>query len=131
MAKKEYIDDAVLSGASAYVIKSLPPGEIVGTIEAVFLGEKRFIYNAPQVISPRILSPVNFALFSQLSKKENEVLDLLLKGYNIHEMARILLREERTIRMHKENIRKKLGVETDVQIIMLAVQAGFLLDIGT
>ena len=48
-----------------------------------------------------------------------------MEGYKIPAMAKMLNRDTRTLRMHRENIRKKLAVENDAQLILWAAQAGY------
>lgn len=123
--KTEYIERSRIAGAKGFVIKSLPSNKIINAIESVFYEKEAFVYKGYQIKSPKKPSIINHALFSQLSEKEEDVLELILKGYSISDMARILMRDERSIRNRRENIRKKLGIENDVQLIALAIQAGF------
>ena len=57
---------------------------------------------------------------TQLSPKEKQVLKLMVEGHSIPMIASMLHRDPRTIRMHRENIRKKLGVGNDTQLILWA-----------
>ena len=57
---------------------------------------------------------------TQLSPKEKQVLKLIVEGHTIPTIATLLHRDPRTIRMHRENIRKKLGVRNDTQLILWA-----------
>jgi len=128
LEKADYFEEAVSIGASGYLTKSTPAEEIMHAIKVVSDGGKYFNYKTSRTLTPVILSPLNQKLFSQLSNREEEIFKLILQGNDTHDIAKLLHRDERTIRMHREHIRKKLDVETDVQLILLAIKAGFHFD---
>lgn len=124
LEKKDYFQEALSIGAKGYLTKDTPPKEIMRAIQVVSSGGNYFNYKHVQTITPN-LSDLNKKLFSQLSNKEGEIFNLILQGNDTHDIAELLHRDERTIRMHREHIRKKLDVENDIQLILLAVKAGF------
>lgn len=124
LEKKDYFQEALNIGARGYLTKDTPPDEIMKAIQVVFRGGNYFHYKHAKTLTP-VVSDLNKELFSQLSNKEEEILNLILQGNDTHDIATLLHRDERTIRMHREHIRKKLDVENDIQLILLAVKMGF------
>jgi len=83
---------------------------------------------------PRFLEEVNAFLpvagmgadtFGKLSARERELLELLARGYDNHQIAAHLDVREKTVRNHISSIFSKLGVESRAQAIVRARDAGF------
>lgn len=58
-------------------------------------------------------------MFGALTRRENDVLVLVLKGQRGREIARELAISERTVKMHRGNIMKKLGARSLAQLAAL------------
>jgi DNA-binding CsgD family transcriptional regulator len=63
--------------------------------------------------------------FAQLTERERELLELLARGLDNHQIAAHLEISEKTVRNHVSNVFAKLGVESRAQAIVLAIEAGF------
>jgi DNA-binding NarL/FixJ family response regulator len=119
------VTDAIVAGASGYILKDAPVDEIVGGIRAAAAGEA--------LISPRIAGnlldrirernesePVHPAV--ALSKRELEVLKLVADGMGNPEIGEALFIGRSTVRNHISNILMKLQVENRVQAAVRAVR---------
>ncbi len=124
----EIIERAKKAGAKGYVIKSLAAKEIIDAIEHVYRGSSSFIYRGYHILCPTKFSEINTSLYSQLSDKEHQVLELILRGYKIEEMAKILKINERSVRVRRYSLQLKLGVDADVDLMKMAVQSGIYHD---
>jgi DNA-binding CsgD family transcriptional regulator len=62
----------------------------------------------------------NKALFASLSKREKEVLRLLVQGHNSFEIAETLHISEATAKTHRKNIRGKLSAESSYDLLQFA-----------
>jgi signal transduction histidine kinase/DNA-binding CsgD family transcriptional regulator len=71
---------------------------------------------------------VTFALVTpvQLTSRELEVLQLLVKGLSNKQMARALAITPRTVNFHLDNIYSKLGVSSRTEAVIVAVRQGIL-----
>ncbi len=119
LEKPEHIKQAMQAGASGYLMKSVLPQEMIQAIHTVAQGGYHFQNPTRAVCSP--LASVDTEQGSaKLSPKEKQVLKLIVEGHTIPTIATLLHRDPRTIRMHRENIRKKLGVRNDTQLILWA-----------
>jgi DNA-binding NarL/FixJ family response regulator len=126
----QHIMDAMLAGASGYLLKDASVEELVGGIRAAARGESS--------ISPRIASRVLArlregggksapeALQADLSDREIEVLKLLAEGKGNAEIASELFISPKTVKNHIASILVKLQMENRIQAAVYAVKAGII-----
>ena len=124
LEKPEHIQQAMQAGAHGYLMKNTLPQEMIKAIHTVAQGGYHF-QNQVIPLCSRPASIMGAEQIAKLSPKEKEVFHLIVEGYKIPAMAKMLNRDARTLRMHRENIRKKLAVENDAQLILWAAQAGY------
>jgi DNA-binding NarL/FixJ family response regulator len=126
-AQEDDVTEAILAGASGYVLKDGPVEEVVAGIEAAAAGES--------LISPRIASmllrrirtdepiePDVIAPQTQLSERELQVLQLVAEGKGNHEIGETLFIGQSTVRNHISSILMKLQVDNRVQAAVRAVR---------
>jgi two-component system nitrate/nitrite response regulator NarL len=65
-------------------------------------------------------------MLSRLSRRERDVLTLLARSADNHEIARTLAISPQTARTHVQNILAKLGVHSRLQAAAFAMRAGFM-----
>lgn len=123
---------AMVAGVRSYVLKGADKAEVLKTIRAVASGEVLFGPAIAQRVTAyfRGLSgamPVNSAAaapFAELSEREREVLDLIARGRNNHEIADALFITVKTVSNHISTIFSKLHVADRAQAIVKAREAG-------
>lgn len=124
-AQEDDVTDAILAGASGYVLKDEPVEHVVAGIQAVAGGES--------LISPRIASAMLRRVRERgradpdlppvpLSDRELEVLRLLADGKSNHEIGEALFIQPSTVRNHISSILIKLQVDNRVQAAVRAVR---------
>jgi two-component system NarL family response regulator len=121
-----HVKDAILAGASGYLLKDASIVEIASGIRAAAAGES--------VISPRIATKLldhvratsiegsDDETGSQLSKREIEILRLMAEGKENKEIARDLYISPQTVKNHISNILRKLQIENRIQAAVYAVR---------
>ena len=125
------IMQAMMAGASGYMLKDASVEDLVGGIRAAAAGESS--------ISPRIASkllvwlregqterPAPAAVGSELSDREIEVLRLLAAGKGNAEIAQDLFISPKTVKNHIASILVKLQIENRIQAAVYAVKAGIV-----
>lgn len=122
--------DAVLAGASGYVLKRATLGEITSAIRAVGSGESAIATRVTGSLLERLRrhgarDEVRSAALS-LSERELDVLALLVTGCDNTEIGKRLHLSPNTIKRHVSNILRELGVENRIQAAVLAVQQDLL-----
>lgn len=119
-----YIAKCAKNGAYSYLLKNTDQDELIKTIRIVGDGKKYF---NPK-ISEKMINYMSEQTVSEniLSKKEQEVLELLSKGLTTKEIAVNLFVSSRTIETHRANIIKKLEVKNTAQLIKKATKLNLI-----
>ncbi len=107
------------AGASGYVLKTVLAEELVRGIKAVYAGERYVPALVAQRLSER--SP-----HADLTVREHEVLQLLVKGLSNKEIGEILGFTENTAKFHVKSILGKLDVSDRTEAATVALQRGIL-----
>ncbi len=118
----EEVVDMVRAGVSAYVLKDVAGSELIDTIHRVMQGEV--------VIHPRVANRLVRELSRtdkkktdiRLTRRETDVLSLLVKGYSNKEMAEAMFISEKTVKNHLTSIFRKLGVKDRTQAAVYALK---------
>jgi DNA-binding NarL/FixJ family response regulator len=114
--KLEYVSQAMQAGARGYVLKDAPGKDIVLAIETVMAGG--IYYSA--ALARQLARPL--VQDNQLTMREQEVLQQLANGQSNKQIARTLDLSVRTVETHRLNIKRKLGIEGQAELIKYAVQ---------
>ena len=114
--KLEYVTQAMQAGARGYVLKDAPGKDIVLAIETVMGGG--IYYSA--ALARQLARPL--VQDNQLTVREQEVLQQLANGQSNKQIARTLDLSVRTVETHRLNIKRKLGIEGQAELIKYAVQ---------
>lgn len=130
MLKEARLLAAVIrSGANAVLCKSDPIDMLPKTLRLVMSGH---LLMRPQATGAALVPVSCFSLPSEnqclsggLSRREAEVLRMLLTGQSLQEVARLLGRSAKTISNQKRSAMQKLGVDNDIALARLATEAGF------
>jgi DNA-binding NarL/FixJ family response regulator len=114
--KPEYVTQAMQAGARGYVLKDAPGKDIVLAIDTVIGGG--IYYSAAlarQLASPAMPDTL-------LTLREQEVLKHIAAGESNKQIARALDLSVRTVETHRLNVKRKLGIEGQAELIRYAVQ---------
>jgi DNA-binding NarL/FixJ family response regulator len=126
--KLEYVTQAMQAGARGYVLKDAPGKDIVLAIDTVMAGG--IYYSAAlarQLARPAAqlsgqLGDLAPGQDGQLTMREQEVLQHIANGESNKQIARELDLSVRTVETHRLNIKRKLGIEGQAELIKFAVQ---------
>jgi len=129
----EYIVEALRAGASGFLLKDVPPDDLVQAIRVVAAGDAIV---APSV-TRRLLDKFAARLPSvhpaptpprldRLTERELEVLRLIARGMSNAEIAAELVVSETTVKTHVGNVLTKLGLRDRVQAVVLAYETGLI-----
>jgi DNA-binding NarL/FixJ family response regulator len=113
------IQHALQSGARAYILKSMPPRELVEVIRQVHAGKRR--------IPPEIAAHLAEHYSDEaLTGREVEVLRQIAGGNRNRDIAGILFITEETVKVHIKHIMEKLGASDRTQAVAIAVRRGII-----
>lgn len=113
------------AGASGYITKSSPPGDLVKAVEVVSRGGRALSDDICQALAADRLSGHNQAI-EELSPRETEILRLLATGLSSEAIAQLLNLSQKTVRNHHYAIKAKIGAENDAHLVWLAISAGLI-----
>lgn len=118
------IFDALKAGATSYLLKSTSPDRVVEAIEEVSRGGSPISSQiARKVIDAFAMREKTNKYFQELSRREQEILDALSKGFRYKEIADKFFLSLDTVRTHVRNIYEKLQVNSRVEALK---KTGFL-----
>jgi DNA-binding NarL/FixJ family response regulator len=115
----DLIFDSLRNGASGYLLKNMPPSELVQAVEQVHSGGAPMSMQiARKVVNhfQQIKQPTSDV--ETLTKREHEILSLLAKGYLYKEIADQLGITLSTVRAHLHTIYEKLHVQSRTQAVV-------------
>jgi DNA-binding NarL/FixJ family response regulator len=121
-AGDEQLFAALEAGASAFVPKDAPAGDVVAAARHALVAPLSFTAANLADAMRRRMEPEG----PKLSPREREVLDLLAEGLGVAAIARKLYVSESTAKTHISKIYEKLGAANRAQAIMAAVRAGLI-----
>jgi DNA-binding NarL/FixJ family response regulator len=132
----EYAFSALRAGASGFLLKDVPPSELLAAIRTVARGDA--------VVSPRVTRRlleeyaselpaattedafVAHPALADLTEREREVLLAVADGLSNAEIAQRLFVSEATVKSHVGRLLAKLGLRDRVQAVVLAFQSGLV-----
>lgn len=118
------IFNAISAGAVSYLLKSTPPEKIIEAITDVQNGGSPISSQiARKVIDAFAVKQKTNEFFQELSRREQEILAQLSKGYRYKEIADKIFLSVETVRTHIRNIYEKLQVNSRVEALR---KTGFL-----
>lgn len=112
----DYVHQAMQAGARGYVLKDAPSSDIVDAIRAVATGDT-FLSASLSRQSARSDGPRPI-----LSEREAEILACLARGMSSKQIAAEHDLSVRTVETHRQNIRRKLRIEGQAELIRYAVE---------
>lgn len=115
----DLVFQALTAGASGYLVKRTSPAELLAAIEEVHSGASpmsgkiartvvEYFHKLQHIVPPQ----------GNLSRREQEILDLLVKGYRYKEIADALGIGFETVRSHLKNIYEKLHVHSRTEAVV-------------
>jgi DNA-binding NarL/FixJ family response regulator len=115
----DLIFDSLRRGASGYLLKNMPPSELVQAVEQVHAGGAPMSMQiARKVVNYFQQLGHSDSEAQQLTRREREILGLLAKGYLYKEIADQLGITLSTVRAHLHTVYEKLHVQSRTQAVV-------------
>jgi DNA-binding NarL/FixJ family response regulator len=113
------IQRALEAGARGYMLKSMPPKDLVEGIRQVYAGKKR--------IPPQLAAQLAEHMSDEaLTTREIEVLRQIAEGNRNRDIGEKLFITEETVKVHIKHIMEKLGASDRTQAIAIAIRRGII-----
>lgn len=113
------IQRALQAGARGYLLKNMPPSDLVQVIRQVHAGKKRL----PPELAAQLAEHMGD---ENLTAREVEVLKQVANGNRNRDIAEQLFISEETVKVHVKHIMDKLGAKDRTQAIAIAVRRGII-----
>jgi DNA-binding NarL/FixJ family response regulator len=126
----EYVYEALRSGASGFLLKDAPAGQLVSGIRVVAGGDsllapsvtrrlvEQFSHRPPPSARPEAVA--------ELTDRELDVMRLLARGLSNAEIAEELIIGDATVKTHVARVLQKLGLRDRVQAVVVAYECGLV-----
>ena len=113
------IQRALEAGARGYLLKSMPPKELIEVIIQVHAGKKRI----PTQVAARLAEHMSD---EELTEREIEVLSQIAGGNRNRDIAERLFIAEETVKVHIKHIMEKLGASDRTQAVAIGLRRGII-----
>lgn len=129
----EYAFTGLRAGASGFMLKDVPPSELLTAIRSVHSGDavvapsttRRLLDRFAPMLPDSAAKPGHAGL-DRLTGREREVMLLVAQGLSNGEIAAHLVLSEATVKTHVGRILTKLGLRDRVQVVVLAYETGLV-----
>lgn len=125
----EYVYKALRAGASGFVLKDIPPAELVNAVRTVADGGALLAPSITRRLIGRFTEQLGVdtkmsSRLERLTNREREVLAAIARGLNNSEISEELYIGEATVKTHVSGILTKLGLRDRAQAVVFAYESG-------
>jgi DNA-binding NarL/FixJ family response regulator len=129
----DYVFEGIGAGASGYLLKDASREELISTLHQVHAGQARLTPSVTRRVMQEFASlqqgrkekPAASSRPEELSRREMDVLALVVQGLSNKQIAKELFIDETTVKTHLHRIFEKLDVRDRTQLAILALQKGW------
>lgn len=115
-----HVQDVLKAGAISYLLKDVSGDELANAIRRAHEGKATLSPDAAQVLVLATTRPPTIG--HDLTDREYEVLELMIKGFNNREIGEALVISSSTVKNHVSSILSKMGATSRTQAVALAVE---------
>jgi NarL family two-component system response regulator LiaR len=115
----DLVQGALKAGALSYLLKNVSADELAGAIRAAYAGRATL---APEAAEVLIKAATESPEEDGLTRRELEILELMVTGLSNPDIAEKLFVSRSTIKFHVSNILMKLGAATRTEAVAIALQ---------
>jgi two-component system invasion response regulator UvrY len=113
-------------GVLGFISKNSPVDEMINAIRKVMAGDCYLSADVANNLAIQGLPGYYESPFSKLSRRESEVVNLILQGKSIKEMSELLILSDKTVNTYRYRLYDKLNIKNDVELTRLAFKFGHI-----
>ena len=124
-----YINKMVKAGADGYLLKNTGKEELISAIETVMSGERYFSKQVTDILVAGMQGtkkPKSSDFIQKLTRREKEILQLIIDEYTTDEMAAKLFISPTTVISHRKSLLRKLNVKNVAGLVRKTFEFGLL-----
>jgi len=115
---------ALQAGATGYVVKRSAAKEVVEAIRSVHRGVRYLSRQLAETVIDQVLSKTAADPLDRLSSRERQVLQMLVEGHAISDIAQVLSLSPKTVETYRTRVMEKLGIHDFASLVKFAIQHG-------
>lgn len=126
-----YINKMIKAGADGYLLKNTGKEELLKALERVMNGERYYSKQVMDILvadMQQIKQPKLTDFIQKLTRREKEILRLIVDEYTTDEIAAKLFISSTTVISHRKNLMRKLTVKNVAGLVRKAFEFGLLKD---
>lgn len=121
----QFVKSKLQAGANGYLTKDCDPDILCQVIRKIVQGGR---YIAQEMAEMLAFDASNGSMklpHERLTEREIQIFKLLVKGMSINNIAQQLSISDKTVSTHKARLMKKMGIETNAQLVSYGLKSGF------
>lgn len=127
----EYVYKALRAGASGFVLKDIPPEDLISAVRAVADGGALLSPSITRRLIGRFANRLQLDAgllerLDRLTSRERDVLASVARGLSNTEISETLFIGETTVKSHVSSVLAKLGLRDRAQAVVFAYESGFV-----
>jgi DNA-binding NarL/FixJ family response regulator len=124
----DYVYEAMKAGASGFLLKSVPPGQLADAVRTVAAGDALLSPEITRRLIEQYVRRPNAGApgLSELTERELEVLKMVAGGRSNAEIAEELVVTGATVKSHVSRVLMKLDLRDRVQAVVFAYESGLV-----
>lgn len=125
--EESFVMEILKYGAQGYILKNTGKKELISAIETVHAGQSYFSEEVTETIMKSLVNQRSggkkpSALAPKISRREKDVLELIVKEYTTQEIADTLFISLKTVESHRRSLLTKLNVRNTAGLVRVAIE---------
>jgi len=125
--EESFVTEILKYGAQGYILKNTDKKELISAIEMVNNGQSYFSEEVTETIMKSLVNQragnkKSSMLTPKISRREKDVLELIMKEYTTQEIADTLFISLKTVESHRRSLLTKLGVRNTAGLVRVAIE---------
>ncbi len=121
-----FITNMMKSGASGYLLKNTTKEELITAIKTIQKGEQYLAREVQEKLISASFGKKDTLYIPKLTRREKEVLKLILEEFTTKEIAKKLFISTATVETHRLHLLNKLGVRNTAGLVKVAIEKGLV-----
>ncbi len=121
-----FITNMMKSGASGYLLKNTTKEELITAIKTIQKGEQYLAREVQEKLISASFGKKDTAFIPKLTRREKEVLKLIMEEFTTKEIAEKLFISTATVETHRLHLLNKLGVRNTAGLVKVAIEKGLV-----